>query len=141
MYLELQNMRYEGKIHLNEDIPDDIRHVKLPKLTLQPIVENAVLHGILEKDEPEGNILLTGWSEGDDVVLLISDDGVGMDEATVEGILSGETGSRGGTNIAVYNTHRRLQMLYGPDYGLTYRSSYGEGTEVEIRIPWEEDDK
>jgi two-component system sensor histidine kinase YesM len=55
----------------------------------------------------------------------------------VEEILSGNTGSKGGTNIAVYNTHRRLEMLYGPEYGLTYRSKQGEGTEVEIRIPSE----
>ena len=137
LYLELQNMRYEGRIHLIEDIPYDIKHVRLPKLTLQPIVENCVLHGILEKEEPEGNILITGWSEEEDVVILVSDDGVGMDEETVEEILSGNTGSKGGTNIAVYNTHRRLQMLYGPEYGLTYRSKQGEGTEVEIRLPIE----
>lgn len=106
------------------------------KLTLQPLIENAVLHGILEKDDKTGTIVLTGWIEGTSIVLLISDDGVGIPSEKLSAILSGNGNSTsGGTNIAVYNTHRRLQILYGPDYGLTYSSTPGSGTEVEIRIP------
>ena len=67
---------------------------------------------------------------------LISDDGVGISPEILSTILSGNGNSQsGGTNIAVYNTHRRLQILYGNDYGLTYSSKPGEGTEVEIRFP------
>ena len=81
-------------------------------------------------------IFLTGWMEGNDIVLLISDDGVGISPEILPTILSGNGNSTsGGTNIAIYNTHRRLQILYGPDYGLTYSSEPGHGTEVEIRIP------
>lgn len=106
------------------------------KLTLQPLIENAVLHGILEKDDKTGIIVLTGWIEDTSIVLLISDDGVGIPSEKLSAILSGNGNSTsGGTNIAVYNTHRRLQILYGPDYGLTYSSTPGSGTEVEIRIP------
>lgn len=106
------------------------------KLTLQPLIENAVLHGILEKDDKTGTIVLTGWIEDTSIVLLISDDGVGIPSEKLSAILSGNGNSTsGGTNIAVYNTHRRLQILYGPDYGLTYSSTPGSGTEVEIRIP------
>lgn len=106
------------------------------KLTLQPLIENAVLHGILEKDDKTGTIVLTGWIEDTSIVLLISDDGVGIPSEKLSAILSGNGNSTsGGTNIAVYNTHRRLQILYGPDYGLTYSSTRGSGTEVEIRIP------
>ena len=69
-------------------------------------------------------------------MLLISDDGVGIPSEKLSAILSGNGNSTsGGTNIAVYNTHRRLQILYGSDYGLTYSSTPGNGTEVEIRIP------
>ena len=83
-----------------------------------------------------GTIVLTGWIEGTSIVLLISDDGVGIPSEKLSAILSGNGNSTsGGTNIAVYNTHRRLQILYGPDYGLTYSSTPGSGTEVEIRIP------
>lgn len=106
------------------------------KLTLQPLIENAVLHGILEKDDKTGTIVLTGWIEDTSIVLLISDDGVGIPSEKLSAILSGNGNSTsGGTNIAVYNTHRRLQILYGPDYGLTYSSTPGSGTEAEIRIP------
>jgi two-component system sensor histidine kinase YesM len=99
-------------------------------------VENAILHGILEKETKEGTIVLTGWTEDEDIVLLISDDGVGIPANKLPTILSG-TGqsSSGGTNIAIYNTHRRLQILYGDRYGLTYSSKPGQGTEVLIRIP------
>ena len=63
-------------------------------------------------------------------------DGVGISPEILPTILSGNGNSTsGGTNIAIYNTHRRLQSLYGPDYGLTYSSEPGHGTEVEIRIP------
>ena len=101
------------------------------------MVENSILHGILEKEDKQGTIVLTGWMENNTIVLLISDDGVGIPPEKLSSILTGNGNSSrtSGTNIAVYNTHRRLQVLYGPDYGLTYSSTPGEGTEVEIRIP------
>lgn len=135
LYVELQNMRFEERIALTIDIPDELLGVRLPKLTLQPIVENSILHGILEKESQEGTIVVTGWEEGDDVVILISDDGIGMDEEMLKEVLSGDNSNPAGTNIAVSNTHRRLNILFGEAYGLSYRSVPNEGTEVEIRIP------
>ena len=136
IYINLQNMRYHDSIDLISDIPDELMEYQIPKLTLQPVVENSILHGILEKESKSGTIVLTGWLEDQDVVLLISDDGVGIPPEKMPTILSG-TGhsSTGGTNIAIYNTHRRLQILYGSKYGLTYTSKPGQGTEVQIRIP------
>lgn len=136
IYISLQNMRYHDSIDFISDIPDELMEYQIPKLTLQPVVENAILHGILEKETKSGTIVLTGWLEDSDVVLLISDDGVGISPEKMPTILSG-TGksSSGGTNIAIYNTHRRLQILYGQKYGLTYTSTPGQGTEVQIRIP------
>lgn len=136
IYLQIQNMRYHDSIAFVSDIPDELLDYEIPKLTLQPIIENAVLHGILETANKSGTIVLTGWMEDSDIVLLISDDGIGIDPQKLPTILSGEgTSTSGGSNIAVYNTHRRLQILYGTDYGLTYSSIPGQGTEVEIRIP------
>ena len=136
IYVQLQNMRYHDSIELITDIPDELSEYQIPKLTLQPVVENSILHGILEKESKSGTIVITGWMENEDVVLLISDDGVGISPEILSTILSGNGKSQsGGTNIAVYNTHRRLQILYGNDYGLTYSSKPGEGTEVEIRFP------
>ena len=136
IYVQLQNMRYHDSIELITDIPDELSEYQIPKLTLQPVVENSILHGILEKESKSGTIVITGWMENADVVLLVSDDGVGIPPEILSTILSGNGNSQsGGTNIAVYNTHRRLQILYGNDYGLTYSSKLGEGTEVEIRFP------
>ena len=136
IYVQLQNMRYHDSIELITDIPDELSEYQIPKLTLQPVVENSILHGILEKESKSGTIVITGWMENENVVLLVSDDGVGIPPEILSTILSGNGNSQsGGTNIAVYNTHRRLQILYGNDYGLTYSSKPGEGTEVEIRFP------
>ena len=136
IYVELQNMRFHDRITFVSDIPDELTEYQIPKLTLQPVIENAILHGILEKDSKSGTIVLTGWLENNDIVLLISDDGVGIPPEKLPSIISGSgSSSSGGTNIAVYNTHRRLEILYGQGYGLTYSSQPGQGTEVQIRIP------
>ena len=108
-------MRYHDNISFISDIPDELTDYQIPKLTLQPVIENCVLHGILEKDTKAGTIVLTGWMEQEDIVLLISDDGVGIPPEKLSTIISGNSAgsSSGGTNIAVYNTHQRLQILYG----------------------------
>lgn len=140
IYLQIQNMRFRDSISFVCDIPDELMEYQIPKLTLQPIIENSVLHGILETPDKAGTIVLTGWLEDSDIVLLISDDGVGipperLDTLLAEKNITETTNAASGTNIAVYNTHRRLQILYGDDYGLKYSSELGKGTEVEIRIP------
>ena len=136
IYVRLQDLRFGGRITYVCDVPDELLPLKIPKLTLQPVVENAILHGLLETPEKGGTIVLTGWTEGSDVLLLISDDGAGMDQERLATILTGQGPStRGGTNIAVSNTHRRLGLLYGPGYGLSYQSAPGEGCEVTIRFP------
>ena len=136
IYVRLQNMRFHDQIQLISDIPDELMEYQIPRLTLQPVIENAILHGILEKESKEGTIVLTGWMEEEDIILLVSDDGVGIPPEKLSTILSGTGKSiSGGSNIAIYNTHRRLQLLYGECYGLSYSSPPGEGTEVQIRIP------
>lgn len=136
IYVRLQNMRYHDSIEFVSDIPDELMDYQIPKLTLQPVVENAIIHGILEKDSKSGTIVLTGWMEDEDIVLLVSDDGVGIPEEKQKTILTGTgTSSSGGTNIAVFNTHRRLQILYGSEYGLSYSGKPGQGTEVQLRFP------
>lgn len=136
-YVELQNMRFHDTIDFIVDMPDSLMEYSIPKLTFQPVVENSILHGILEKEDKEGTIVLTAWMEDDTIVILISDDGVGIPPEKLRTILtdSGKSSGSSGTNIAIYNTHRRLQLMYGTEYGLTYSSVPGVGTEVTIRIP------
>ncbi len=136
VYIELQNMRFGGNIDYVADIPDELYKNSIPKLTLQPIVENSILHGIMEKPEKQGTIVITGWIEDQDVVLLISDDGVGIPEDIIGDILSEDRKATSpGSNIAIWNIHKRLQILYGEDYGLSYASRPGQGCEVTLRVP------
>lgn len=135
LYVQLQNMRFNGKIHFFVDVPDEMLDYQMPKLIFQPIVENSILHGILEKNVKEGNIVIMGWMEEDTLVFVISDDGVGIPPEKLASILIGNGTSTHGSNIAVSNTHKRIQLCYGSRYGLHYRSTVGSETEVEIRIP------
>ena len=135
LYVQLQNMRFADKIHFFVDVPDEMLEETIPKLVFQPIVENSILHGILEKPVKEGTIVLMGWIEDETLVFVITDDGVGIPPEKLSTILSGNSTSSSGSNIAISNTHKRIRLCYGNQYGLSYRSIPGKETEVEIRIP------
>lgn len=141
LYAELQNMRYDNCVSFMVDVPDELSEYTIPKLTFQPIVENAWLHGIMGTEEKRGDILLTGWPEGRDIVFLISDTGIGISPERLTRVMEDESGtlppegSSDSAHIGVYNTNLRLKRLYGESYGLTFDSRPGEGTEVSIRIP------
>ncbi len=135
LYVKLQNMRYEDKISFLIDVPDEILDFEIPKLVLQPIVENSIQHGIFEKESKEGAIVIMAWMEGEDIVFVISDDGVGILPEKLPFILDGIYEDGKGSNIGIYNTHLRLQLLYGKEYGLHYESAFGRGTEVQVRLP------
>lgn len=137
LYVKLQNMRFENKIDFFIDVPDEILGCEIPKLVLQPIVENSILHGILGKESKSGTVGIMAWQEGTDIVFVVSDDGIGIPQEKMSRILTGEGESDHGSNIGIYNTHRRLQLYYDDrSFGLTYRSTIGIGTEVEVRIPY-----
>ncbi len=138
LYVKLQNMRFSDRIEFIVDVPDTLLNYEIPKLTFQPIVENAILHGIFEKDDKTGTIVITAWEDDSDIIFLVSDDGVGMDEETCRHLLADKKvyiPKSKGSSIGIYNTHQRLKLLYGASYGLHYESTAGVGTEVTIRIP------
>ncbi|MGB8453536.1 MAG: sensor histidine kinase [Anaerocolumna sp.] len=135
LYIQLQNMRYDNKIHFTVDIPDNMLEYTIPKIIFQPVVENAIQHGIFCKESKEGNIVITGWTEDDTLVFIISDDGVGIPKEKIDQLMSGKIQSSTGSGVGILNTHNRLQLYYDTQFGLRYRSREGEYTEVEIRIP------
>lgn len=136
IYMRLQNMRFGNTADFVVDIPDSMMDISIPTLIFQPIIENALLHGILEKESKSGTIVITGWIESDAAVIIISDDGVGIPQSKLNTLLTEkEEQTKGSGHIGVYNTHRRLQILFGAQYGLNYKSTPGQGTDVEIHIP------
>ncbi len=138
-YVELQNRRARCEIELIADIPDQMLDLEIPQFLLQPIVENSLKHGILEKDTSYGVITVTGWMEESSMVLVLGDDGVGMDTSVIEEILAKkqEAGRQDRENhIGVHNIYRRLEIVYGEgNFDMTYTSVIGEGTQVTLCLP------
>ena len=135
LYVELMNMRFDERIAYLADIPEDILEYEIPPFIFQPIVENAIQHGIFERPSKSGKIIITGWSDEDTLYFLISDDGIGMTAEQISQLMLMEAEDSSAAGIGVYNTHRRLQMVCGrDDCGLYYSSEYGKGTDVTIRI-------
>ena len=138
-YLDIQNFRFSRDIQFLVQVPEDCLSVLIPKLTLQPLVENSVLHGFLGEDadpEKENWIRLRVWREESDILLELSDNGCGMPEEKLGRILSdcpAEDGPRS-HGFGVPNIQHRIQMLYGQDCGLHFTAGKGEGITVTIRI-------
>jgi two-component system, sensor histidine kinase YesM len=134
-YIQIQNMRYEDSITLQVDVPDELGACPILKLVIQPLVENAISHGIMLKKEEKGTVRLGGVREDGDILLTVEDDGVGMTEEQCGLVLSGGVSTEEHHGYGVHNIHERLRLNYGPGFGLAFRSAPGKGTVVTIRIP------
>lgn len=135
LYVQIQNMRYSDRINLHLDIDDALYDYSILKITLQPIVENSILHGILGKGSDEGIILISGKIEGDELILSVQDDGIGIPSNIIDKIFSGDLDSKKGSGYGLKNINQRIKLFYGEKYGLSFKSEIGKGTTVEIRIP------
>ena len=146
-YIYIQQYRFKDKFdfHLyNHNVDEEYLSCIIPKMTLQPIVENAIYHGMENKVE-KGNINIHIELTKERLIILVEDDGGGMDEITLkkltqkllhsEGILSMENQEMGHNGIAMENVNNRLKLLYGKDYGIRVSSTIDFGTEVELTIP------
>ena len=136
-YLIIQKIRYEDKLDYEIDFEEKILNYKLIKLILQPLVENAIYHGIKEK-RGNGKIFIKGKIEGDLLCFTVIDNGKGIEEELLNKINkmlinTSEKGTEVGYGI--FNVNERIRLTYGEEYGLTYKSVYGEGTTVELRHP------
>ena len=127
-YIAIQQKRFRGKILFEIDVDDQIRRFLIPKITLQPLIENAIVHGIMEKSSGRGTILISGWEEDDEIFLSVTDDGVGM--------ATGQENERKhkGSKYGISNIETRLTLFYNMDKCITYESTQGVGTCVSIRI-------
>ena len=128
-YLQIMNHRYNNSIRLEIDIAPDIRQILIPKMVLQPLVENAVLHGVMSRPERSGRIEVKGRREGESLFLSVADDGMGMTGEQLSGLLKS-----GGAHYGLWNVQERLQAHYGPESGLRFESAPGQGCAVTILI-------
>ena len=136
-YLTIQKMRYKDKLEYEIEVDEDVLGKKIPKLVLQPLVENAIYHGIKYK-ETKGVVRVEGGRDGDRMILKVSDDGIGMTEEQLSKIFEKRETDTRKNGVGVLNVHERIQLYYGKEYGLRFRSEEGLGTIVEVHIPWEE---
>lgn len=134
-YLQIQQARYKDILDYAIRIDPALRETRLPKLTLQPLVENALYHGIKRK-RGKGHISVASRREGDCVLIQVADDGAGMTEERLAQLNRAlETGERVGFGLVT--VHERLRLLFGPPYGLTLSSREGAGATVTVRVPCE----
>ncbi len=132
-YLEIQRMRYRDLMEYEIDIPDSLKHYILPKLTLQPLVENALYHGIKVRRR-KGFIRVTGRAHGDCIILEVSDDGSGMNEKRLEEVRAYLVDQKN-EGFGLRTVHQRIRILFGAAYGLTVESEAEVGTKIIVKIP------
>lgn len=135
-YIAIQNLRFDGAVVLKVDLPEELAQVPVMKMLLQPLVENALLHGILERPSGRGNIALTARCDDQRLLLTVTDDGVGMAPWKVTGLLGRSRDQRLAGGYGITNIERRLQLRYGELATLRFFSQEGEGTTAEIVLPF-----
>ena len=133
-YLTIQKMRYQDKLEYEIEVDPDIRKEETVKLVLQPVVENAIYHGIKYK-EGKGLIQIRGFREEGSIILRVQDDGRGMDQDTLKHIFEKHVRDTKSNGVGLQNVHERIRLYYGTAYGLSFESEPGKGTTVRIRLP------
>lgn len=131
-YLKIQNFRYKNQFSYDFQIEEECLRYYCNKITLQPIIENAIYHG-LDRMVDEGHIQIRIYSEGEDVIFRVEDNGVGMSEEQCRSILHKEPGDNSG--IGIKNVNDRIKIYFGKEYGISIESELDEGTTVIIRMP------
>ena len=130
-YLALEEARFGDRLVVNLMVAPEVLGVSVPSLAVQPLVENAVRHGIEAKEGP-GHISISAVDVGSEAEITVEDDGVGARPEQVRAVLSGEPG---GDHVGLANVDARLRATYGDGYGLVVETALGAGTKVSFRVP------
>ena len=131
-YLILEKARFGDKLVVKKEIDEKLLKFKLPVLTIQPLVENAIRHGIIPKTE-SGTVKISAKLADKEIHIAVHDDGVGIKPEILPEVLKPGFGS--GSGVGLSNVHERLKILFGEEYGVVISSTPGEGTSVFVRIP------
>ncbi|KRF11199.1 sensor histidine kinase [Paenibacillus sp. Soil787] len=132
-YITIQRVRFEERLDFRLDVPEPLRTNRIPKLTLQPLLENAIKYAVEVMLDP-CVIQIIGREEGESLLLIVEDNGPGIDEAYLEQILTGERKSRG-TGIGLKNIDERIKLSFGDEFGVRVDNRAGGGARITVRIP------
>ena len=132
-YLEIQQIRYSDILTYSISLPEEIQDVTVPKLILQPLIENALYHGIKNR-RGRGVIQITGEKHNDDILLQVRDNGAGMTEEQLQRLQAGVYEEHH-SGLGLKNVHQRIRLYCGEPYGLTFESKQGIGTTVTVLLP------
>lgn len=135
-YMGIQRIRHGEKLSFFMEIPNEILDTRIPKLTLQPLVENAIVHGFENKLEI-GKIKILGKSIDERIHITIADNGCGIGKEKLDLLLSQE-GQKTRNGIGLFNVHQRIRLLFGEPYGLDIHSVEGKGTSIAVILPVKE---
>ena len=139
-YIYIQHIRYKDRFDTIYDIDESLLKQAVPKLIIQPIVENAIIHGI-ENSKNKNLLYISVKCENECIIIIVKDTGIGMTDEKVSELLKEPLNAEGDeqkahTNLGLYAVHKRIQLMYGDLYGLTVHSQAGEGTTVTLHIPF-----
>lgn len=137
LYIQIQKVRLNNRIEFIIDVDESIREHSIIKITLQPIIENAILHGVMEKEEKQGKIIVHAEIVDEVILITVTDDGIGITPDQIRDIFSdnGLKKQNHGHGFSIRNIHERIQIYFGSEYGLSIKNNNGNGTIVSIRLP------
>ncbi len=137
-YVQIQNMRFGGCIILIVEVPRELNECIVPKIILQPIIENAIFHGIMEKESEEGTIRISARAVKGDIVIEVEDDGIGIEPEELEHLFKEQNSKQMG-GFGIRNIQERLKISYGTAYGIEFESKRNRGTIVRLWLPDQRD--
>jgi two-component system sensor histidine kinase YesM len=138
VYLEIQQNRFPSTFSFHIEAQPGLEGYLIPKLTLQPLVENALLHGIRKAKDKRGSIRIAAELEQDTLLLSVTDDGIGMEEETARKLLllprPDKRADGSGSSYGLYNVNERIRIFAGEQYGLSIETIPGQGTTIYVRV-------
>ena len=137
-YLIIQNIRYGDIIQASYKIPESLREIQIPKMTLQPLVENAIYHGIKVKNGKTGTIHIHTYKNKTDIYILVKDNGCGMTEKEIEDLNNSLLSYDESFGYGIQNVNKRIALIFGQQYGLRYFINREHGITVQIKLPEKE---
>lgn len=134
-YLIIQNMRYSDIVKCELNIDEYFSNILIPKMTLQPLIENSIYHGIRIKDGYKGKIFITVEELDNKIIISVADTGMGMEQEQIDQINNSISVFDEKTGYGLRNVHKRIEILFGDGYGLYYKKNQYEGTTVDVILP------